>query len=125
MLIHNANLLGAALCAGLEPGDPTRPGSALRPTLAAQATDGSWPYGAGAGNLGFVDSFHSGYVLSCLAPFAADRRGRTAPSSAAPRYYTSRFFDAAGRAMLWPDRRYPEDAHSAGTALSTLTILAG
>ena len=34
-----------------------------------------------------------------------------------------RFFDGEGRARLWADREYPEDAHSAGTGLSTLALL--
>jgi hypothetical protein len=121
VLIHNANVLAAALVHRLEPGDP-RPQQAIPATMSAQATDGSWPYGAGAENRGFVDSFHSGYVLGCLAPFAADEEIHCALERGAD-YYTSRFFDSAGRAMLWPDRREPEDAHSAGTALTTLTIL--
>jgi hypothetical protein len=33
------------------------------------------------------------------------------------------YFDAAGRAQLWADRRFPEDGHSAGTALTTLATL--
>ena len=37
-------------------------------------------------------------------------------------YYRG-FFDATGRAQLWANRRYPEDAHSAGTALTTLAVL--
>ena len=121
VLIHNANLLGAALVRRCIPDDPV-PELALVPTLAAQASDGSWPYGSSTDNLGFVDSFHSGYVLSCLAPFAARADVRAALERGAS-YYTSRFFDERGRAPLWPDRVYPEDAHSAGTALSTLVLL--
>ena len=33
------------------------------------------------------------------------------------------FFDAGGRAKLWADKEHPEDAHSAGTGLSTLALL--
>ena len=121
VLIHNANLLGAALVRRLLPGDAS-PDAALVPTLAAQEADGSWPYGSGAGNLGFVDSFHTGYVLSCLVPFA-EREDVSAALARGAGYYTSRFFDRDGRALLWPNRRYPEDAHSAGTALSTLALL--
>lgn len=121
VLIHNANLLGAALLRRLAPQDP-RAERALGPTLRAQSPDGSWPYGSGAGNLRFVDSFHSGYVLSCLAPFA-DRDDVKAALRAGTEFYVNHFFDAESRAMLWPHRPYPEDAHSAGTALSTLALL--
>jgi hypothetical protein len=37
--------------------------------------------------------------------------------------YYERFFDAAGRALLWDGKPYPEDAHSAGTGLTTLALL--
>jgi hypothetical protein len=121
VLIHNANLLGAALVRRMLPGDAS-PDAAVASTLAAQEADGSWPYGSGAGNLGFVDSFHTGYVLSCLVAFA-EREDVVAALARGAEYYTSRFFDRDGRALLWPNRRYPEDAHSAGTALSTLALL--
>jgi hypothetical protein len=120
-IIHNANLLGAALIRRLLPEDAT-PDEAVSSTLVAQADDGSWPYGSGASNLGFVDSFHSGYVLSCLAPFR-ERDDVRAALERGTHYYTRRFFDSDGRAVLWPGRPYPEDAHSAGTGLSTLALL--
>ncbi|HMI70492.1 MAG TPA: hypothetical protein VK510_10910, partial [Solirubrobacteraceae bacterium] len=63
--IHNASLLGAWLVhiAGVDAGD--RVHRAIEGTLDAQCPDGSWPYGEGA-NLGWTDSFHTGYVLICL-----------------------------------------------------------
>jgi hypothetical protein len=38
-------------------------------------------------------------------------------------YYMDRFFTAEGAAKLWPTKRWPEDAHSAGTGLTTLAAL--
>jgi hypothetical protein len=73
--------------------------------------------------MSFVDSFHTGYVLDCLSaledvdPAVGDAVKRGAA------YYAERFFGSDGSARLWPTRRYPEDAHSAGTALTTLTTL--
>jgi hypothetical protein len=122
--IHNANLLGAWLVHvvfGQEPPAAERVRRAVARTLAAQRPDGSWPYGEG-GNLGWVDSFHSGYVLTCLARLASvsdDVRGALERGA---RHYES-FFDSGGRAQLWADRRYPEDAHAAGTGLTTLAVL--
>ena len=125
-LIHNANLLGARLVHDLHGDDPhsrTAVLQALELTLAAQRDDGSWPYGADA-NVGFVDGFHTGYVLTCLCalrdldPAVDDAIARGA------RYWTSSFFDREGRAMLWPNRPYPEDGHAAGTALTTFAALA-
>lgn len=121
VLIHNANVLGAALMRRVLPDDP-RPDLAVSRTLAARRPDGSWPYGDGHARLAFVDSFHTGYVLKALSRFSARddvHRSLTAGTG----YYTSHFFDRAGRSLLWPAQRYPEDAHSAGTALSTLSAL--
>ncbi len=123
--IHNASLLGARLVARLLGGDGGARDAvttAVERTVAAQWPDGSWPYGEGPG-LGFIDSFHTGYVLDCLAelddldPRVPDavRRGTA--------YWCDRFFGPRGEARLWPDRPFPEDAHAAGTALKTLASL--
>ncbi|MBN0048828.1 hypothetical protein JS756_33055 [Streptomyces actuosus] len=72
VLVHNANLMGAALAArlsltGVLPGasadrlaDSAR--RAAEVSLAGQRPDGSWPYGRGR-RLGWVDGFHTGYTL--------------------------------------------------------------
>jgi hypothetical protein len=119
--VHNANLLGAALVRRLLPQDPA-PDLAVSSSLGAQTPDGSWPYGSGASNLAFVDSFHTGYMLCCLLAFA-DREDVRAALQHGAHYYTRRFFDLEGRALLWPGRPYPEDGHSAGTAMTTLAAL--
>jgi hypothetical protein len=119
--IHNASLLGAWLvhAAGVSGGD--RVHRAIGRTLDAQRPDGSWPYGEGA-NLGWSDSFHTGYVLICLDRMRdVDPRIEESVARGAARY--ERFFDAAGRALLWDAKAYPEDAHSAGTGLTTLALL--
>ena len=84
--IHNANLLGAWLVdvAGPGPRARERVERAVERTLAAQRPDGSWPYGEG-GNLGWADSFHSGYVLICLDRLRAVDRRSTRRCSAARR----------------------------------------
>lgn len=122
--IHNANLLGAWLVHvvfGHDPAAAERVQRAVGRTLAAQGPDGSWPYGEG-GNLGWVDSFHTGYVLTCLARLASVSDAVPGALDRGARHYES-FFDSAGRAKLWADRRYPEDAHAAGTGLTTLATL--
>ncbi len=121
--IHNANLLGAWMVwAAL--GDQARPQvlRAVERTLADQRADGSWPYGEGGGNVSWADSFHSGYVLTCLERL---RELDPAIDPAVVRgadFYT-RFFGPAGESRLWAHRPYPEDAHSAGTGLTTLAVL--
>jgi hypothetical protein len=72
VLVHNANLMGAALAARLARAG-TLPGGladrladaargAVDVSLAGQRRDGSWPYGQGP-RLAWVDGFHTGYVL--------------------------------------------------------------
>jgi hypothetical protein len=122
--IHNANLLGAWLVhvgATADPYARARVERAIQRTLAAQRSDGSWPYGE-AGNLGWTDSFHSGYVLLCLDRLRdVDPRIGEAVAGGADHYRS--YFDADGRARLWAHKQFPEDAHSAGTGLSTLATL--
>ena len=118
-LIHNANLLGARTVHETVGPDEGTSGAVER-TLAAQRPDGSWPYGDG---IGFTDSFHTGFVLDCLCalqevdPAVEDALARGAA------YYSERFFGPDGSASLWPTRRYPLDAHSAGTGLTSLAVL--
>ncbi|MEJ7797221.1 MAG: hypothetical protein WKF42_01885 [Solirubrobacteraceae bacterium] len=122
--IHNASLLGAGFVHAALPDDPVaceRVARAVQRTLAAQRADGAWPYGE-APNLAWVDSFHTGYVLSCLHRLRAVDPAIDAAVARGARYY-ERFFDADGRASLWPDKRFPEDGHAAGTGLSTLALL--
>jgi hypothetical protein len=122
--IHNANLLGAWLvyiAAGDAPEARDRVARAVARTLAAQRPDGSWPYGEGRG-LEWADSFHSGYVLTLLDRMGSvDGRIDETLARGAAHYRT--FFDPDGRARLWANRRFPEDAHSAGTGLTTLAML--
>jgi hypothetical protein len=119
--VHNASLLGAWLVHAAGVGDGERVQRAVERTLGAQRTDGSWPYGEAA-NLGWTDSFHTGYVLICLERMrGVDPRIEESVARGAAHY--ARFFDAAGRALLWQGRPYPEDAHSAGTGLTALALL--
>jgi hypothetical protein len=122
--IHNANLLGAWLVDVVHGDDDeaaARVARAVERTLSAQRGDGSWPYGDGP-SLNWADSFHSGYVLTCLERLRhVDPRIQDAVARGAAHYRG--FFDADGRAQLWAHKRYPEDGHSAGTALTTLALL--
>ena len=123
--IHNANLLGAWLVHVALPDEPLaqeRVRRVVDHVLEGQNADGSWPYGEG-GNLGWVDSFHSGYVLTCLQRLASVDPAVTDAVRRGARHYES-FFDDEGRAQLWVDKRYPEDAHAAGTGMTTLATLA-
>jgi hypothetical protein len=120
--IHNANLLGAALVFATHQDalEPVR--RAVEASLAAQARDGSWPYGDASGNLGWVDSFHTGYVLCCLDQLETVSPAIPQAIARGADYYR-RFIGPVGEARLWPHRPYPEDGHSGGTALTALAML--
>jgi hypothetical protein len=122
VLIHNASLLGARIVHTQLPGGAgeAQVASAVERTLAGQAADGSWPYGE---RIAFVDSFHTGYVLDCLCALRDVDPAVGAAVARGAEYYAERFFAADGSARLWPDRRYPLDAHSAGTGLTSLATL--
>jgi hypothetical protein len=125
-LVHNANLLGAALVHELAPEVPGAAEAvriATARTLDAQRPDGTWPYGEAAG-LEWVDGFHTGYVLDSLCRLEGVDPRIPSAIERGSRVYLSDFFDAEGRARLWRGKRYPEDSHSAGTGLTVLTRLA-
>lgn len=122
-VVHNANLLGAALvCATASlTGDHPSVRSALvatRLTLDAQHEDGSWSYGEGQG-LGWADNFHTAYNLDSLLLIALATRDSAVEASLRDglRFWTQRFFDADGAPRYTPDKRYPVDIHCAATAL--------
>jgi putative inorganic carbon (hco3(-)) transporter len=123
-VIHNANLLAARLVWSRLRHDAAARDAvhrAVERSLAAQAPDGSWEYGAGD-NLAWRDSFHTGFVLLALAELReVDGAVDTALERGAPSY--ERFFGPGGQAQLWLDRPHPEDAHAAGTGLSALVAL--
>lgn len=123
--IHNANVLGAWMvwvALGDQDEVRERVRRALERTIADQRPDGSWPYGEGGGNVSWADSFHSGYVLACLDRLRDVHPGADAAVARGAEFFR-RFFGPAGEAQLYAHRRYPEDAHSAGTGLSTLALL--
>ena len=91
--VHNASLLGASLV-HLALGDEhlarDRVARAIDRTLASQRADGSFPYGED-GNLGWADSFHTGFVLGCLHDLRAvdDRIGKRSYAARATTRRTS------------------------------------
>jgi len=127
--VYNASLLGARLLvrAGLQAGRPDLVDSA-RPlisyALARQRADGSWGYGE-ANYQGWIDSFHTGFVLEALEIF----RKTTGDSGAeqavrrGSRFYLERLFGPGGEPYYYPGRHYPYDIHSAAQAVVTLLEL--
>lgn len=129
--VHNASMLGAELLARVsrETGETELVDAALaatRYTIAAQAEDGSWPYGD-AGNQAWIDNFHTGFVLVSLAEVIEDC-GAPAWNPALEqgyRFFRDRFFLEDGTPCYYPDRPYPIDVHSAAQALVTFARLSG
>jgi hypothetical protein len=129
--IFNASLLAAETLAavGLRTGESELAELALRAARFVahkQKSDGSWDYGTGR-KQGWIDSFHTAYVLRSLAEIikssaAAGEEFRPALLSGF-RYWRDTFFLADGWPKYYHDTLYPADAHSAATAIATLVEL--
>jgi hypothetical protein len=93
--------------------------------LNRQRSDGSWPYGM-AGHHGWIDSFHTGFLLSALSDYDAysPHGGTKQALESGARYYRERFFGPSGEPWYFSHRRYPLDVHSAAQGVITLNRLA-
>jgi len=90
-----------------------------------QRKDGSWAYGAGNAQ-GWVDNFHTAYVLMSLARIMKCSGGAIDLAPALKRGYSfwrESFFLADGWPKYYHDALYPADAHSAATAIVALVEL--
>lgn len=125
--IHNASLLVASVaarCASRNSEQWRAAEAAVSYSLARQRDDGSWPYGEGRG-LGWVDGFHTAYVLDSLACW---NEAGGADGDAFVRgldLYLARLIDSDGAPRATCGSRYPLDIHAAASAVSTLSRLAG
>lgn len=121
--VHNANMLMAGVFARCA--ERLRsPAAAVGYSLEHQRPDGSWPYGEGRG-LGWVDGFHTAYVLEGLA-----RWHESAPSEEIRvaierglKLYLTRLVDPDGAPRASLASRYPVDIHAASSALTMLSRL--
>jgi hypothetical protein len=123
--IHNASLLVASLVARAAPDETALADAAVHYSLARQRADGSWPYGDGEG-LGWVDGFHTAYVLGALAVWeraTGSARARSALDRGLE-LYLARLIDPDGAARASLDSRYPVDVHACTSAISVLSALA-
>jgi hypothetical protein len=127
--IHNSNLLVASLLARLAgaSGEERFAAAAVKAatySVARQRPDGSWPYGERP-NLGWVDGFHTGYVLDALRACVdvgggeieqAWRRGLA--------YYRRHLFLDDGTPKYYAQKVHPIDAQCASQGIQTLAIAA-
>ena len=121
-LVHNANVLGCSVLArtaallGRDDLHVTVR-RALSATLDAQRPDGSWPYAEGQGH-GWVDNFHTGYVLEGLAicePVAPVRSQLERGID----YWERELFLSDGTPKYFAGRIWPIDAHNYAQAIET------
>jgi hypothetical protein len=129
-LVHNANLLGAWLLAEVAAltGEPVLANTALAAahyTARRQRADGSWLYGEGARD-GWVDNFHTGYVLVALLRVAACLGTDEFDAAIAHgyRYWKAALFLPDGTPKYYPHRIYPIDSHSVAQAILTFLAFA-
>ena len=127
--IHNASLLICSFLARLadETGNAIFAESAadgVAYALAHQRSDGSWPYGERA-DLGWVDNFHTGYVLEALmrcraADLGADRLD--AALERGLRFYRQELFRDDGAPKYYSNSLYPIDAQCVAQGIQTFAL---
>jgi hypothetical protein len=128
--VHNANVLGASLLAAVS--EVTRESdladaalAAARHTARRQRADGSWPYGDQESD-GWVDNFHTGYVLVALKRVAACLRTPEFDAVLAKGYefWKKNMFLEDGTPKYYVNRTYPIDTHCVAQAILTYLAFA-
>jgi hypothetical protein len=128
-LVHNANLLGAALLCRVHKhtGQQRFLSSALRVArcaVAMQHPDGSWDYGE-AQSQKWIDNFHTGYNLCALQDIGRDAETTEFEPSirGGLEFYRAHFFREDGAPKYFHNRRYPVDIHCVAQSIITLVAL--
>ena len=128
-LIHNANILGAALLCRVArlTGQDRYIEPALkvaRYSAGRQAGDGSWVYGE-LPKQRWIDNFHTGYNLCGLRSICRD--AQTAEFEPHIRrgfeFYRAHFYREDGAARYFHDNTYPIDIHSVAQGIITPLVL--
>lgn len=127
-LVHNANVLACSVLARTarlrdrdDLADIVR--RALPATLGAQQLDGSWPYAEGAGH-GWVDNFHTAYVLEGLARCEPAMPELLPALERGLDYWERELFLADGTPKYYANRVLPIDAHNYAQAIETWLAVA-
>jgi polysaccharide biosynthesis protein VpsJ len=120
-LVHNANVLACSVLArtgALSGRDELEEHvrQALPTTLAAQHPDGSWPYSEAHG---WVDNFHTGYVLEGLAFCDPLVPGVRLQLERGLDFWERELFLPDGTPKYFPERAMPLDAHNYAQAIET------
>ena len=125
--IHNASLLAASVLARLASRSGRedfrdRAAAAVAYALAHQRADGSWPYSEGPDGMGgWVDNFHTGYVLDALLRCATALGDEEALSAwrRGLEFFRSRLIDPDGAPRATTERRYPIDGQCVAQSIDT------
>lgn len=121
-LVHNANLLACSVAVRAsalrdEPLDK-RVVAAVTSSVSAQRDDGSWLYAAGSAG-GWVDNFHTGYVLESLCRCSRLIDGLDEALARGFDYWERALFELDGVPRPATGRRFPVDAHDYAQAIET------
>jgi hypothetical protein len=126
--VHNANTLGASLLArtySLTRNEAYRDLAerAIGYTAKHQREDGSWYYGE-AGNLRWVDNFHTAYVLDCFKHYGESTGDRQFDKQMLRGYdyWKKTFFLADGTPRYYNNKTRPLDIQCSSQAIDTLTF---
>lgn len=128
-LVHNANLLGCSVLArtvaltGRQDLVPVVQ-RALPCSVSAQRPDGSWPYAEGEGH-GWVDNFHTGYVLEALANCESLAPELRPVLERGFDYWEPELFLPDGTPKYFADRTLPIDSHNHAQAIETWLAVSG
>ncbi|MGC9196722.1 MAG: hypothetical protein ACP5IL_14905 [Syntrophobacteraceae bacterium] len=131
VIVHNANLLGAALLGrvfGLT-GDKRyyqKSRKAISYGIRALNSQFLWPYGE-LYHHGFIDSFHTGFNLVSIAGWLKNTGDVVweAELEKAYRAYLDFFWLEDGAPKYYHDTIYPQDIHCSAQGIITLLCLAG
>lgn len=123
--VYNASILAAAALARMASitGEDELNETARRAAdfvLARQRADGAWVYGESK-HQGWVDSFHTGYILVALADLMTFWKEPldNPPLRSGYRYYISHFFLPEGATRYYDQATYPIDVHACAQAILT------
>jgi len=126
-LVHNANLLGAALLIRISDtaGIDKFVGPALeaaRLSVSFQQHDGSWKYGEDRTQT-WIDNFHTGFNLVALKRILEHHRSIDLSTSIRRGldFYITHFFRKDGVPKYYNHSLYPIDIHSVAQSIITLT----
>ena len=127
--VYNASLLGSRLLSRVysytkNPELISLAEESVRACANTQREDGSWVYGE-LSMQGWVDSFHTGYNLECIAEYqkySGDNSFQIHIEKGLS-YYLNNFFLADGTPKYYNNKTYPIDVHAPAQLIVTLSRL--